>query len=150
MIGKTLISKNDNGERGKKVYYFLTEKAKQLQRLKILESKSAERIATLEIKRRGERHTKIYIFLFHFMEFMRKYPKQLTKQEVSAILTNLQSSENDFVEDEKGEMEYRNGKYEKWKQYKPICNIIISEVEEYYQDKKQKKQYIIAGFLEYR
>jgi DNA-binding MarR family transcriptional regulator len=141
MIGKALISKNDNGERGKKVYYFLTEKAKQLQRLKILESRSAKTMAALEIKRREERHIKIYIFLFHFMEFMRKYPKQRTKQEVSVLLANIQSSENDLVEDKKGEMEYRNGRYEKWKQYKPICNITISEVEEYYQGKKQKTVY---------
>jgi hypothetical protein len=75
------------------------------------------------------------------MEFIRKYPKQRTKQEVSALLSNIQCSENDLVEDKKGETEYRNGRYEKWKQYKPISNIIVSEVEEYDQGKKQKTVY---------
>ena len=133
MIGKALISKDDNGQRGKRVYYFLTEKAKQLQRLKILESKPAENMAGLEIKKREERRVKIYYFLFHVMDIMRKLPKRLTKQEVSVLLADLQSSENDLVEDYKGEVEDR-----KWIQYKPISNVIIGEVERYYQGKKQK------------
>lgn len=141
MIGNALISKNDNGERGKKVYYFLTEKAKQLQRLKILESKPVDNMATLEIKKREERHIKIYIYLFQLMQFMRELPKDLTKQEVSALLANLQFSDNDLVEDDKGEVGDRNGRYTKWKQYKPISNVIISEAEEYYPGKKQKTVY---------
>jgi DNA-binding MarR family transcriptional regulator len=141
MIGKALISKNDNGERGKKVYYFLTGKAKQLQRLKILESNHAENTAAPEIKEREERRIKIYIFLFYAMEIMRKFPKMLTKEEVSALLANLQSSDNDLVEVDKGESGDRNGRYEKWRQYKPISNVTIAEEEEYYQGKKQKTVY---------
>ena len=36
MLSEDYIGKNDTDERGKKVYYFLTEKTKQMERLRIL------------------------------------------------------------------------------------------------------------------
>src|SRR5215470_4454222 len=64
MLSEDYIGKNDTGERGKKVYYFLTEKTKQMERLKILDFKSKKEIAELSNQSKEERRLNAYIVFF--------------------------------------------------------------------------------------
>jgi len=64
MLSEDSIGKNDTGERGKKVYYFLTEKTKQMERLKILDFKSKKEIAELNNQSKEEMRLSAYIVIF--------------------------------------------------------------------------------------
>ena len=73
MLSKEYIGKNDTGERGKKVYYFLTEKTKQMERLKILDFKSKKEIAELNNQSEEEKRLSAYIVIF-FLGLDYDYP----------------------------------------------------------------------------
>src|SRR5215467_6845771 len=64
MLSEGYIVKNDTGKRGKKVYYFLTEKTKQMERLKILDFKSKKEIAELNNQSEEEKRLSAYIVIF--------------------------------------------------------------------------------------
>jgi DNA-binding HxlR family transcriptional regulator len=68
MRDKNLIDRQDSKERGKKVYYFLSEKAKQEQRLKILQFKSQK--GKINLKRESDegRRQKLYFLMLLFLQ----------------------------------------------------------------------------------
>jgi DNA-binding HxlR family transcriptional regulator len=63
---KKLVDCNDIKERGVKVYYFLTEEARQQRRLKILQYKSSKERTRMEIKTNEDRRQAVFILLFLF------------------------------------------------------------------------------------
>jgi DNA-binding HxlR family transcriptional regulator len=63
---KKLVDRNDIKERGVKVYYFLTEEARQQRRLKILQYKSSKERTRMEIKTNEDRRQAVLILLFLF------------------------------------------------------------------------------------
>jgi DNA-binding HxlR family transcriptional regulator len=108
MLSEGYIDKNDTGKRGKKVYYFLTEKTKQLQRLKILEFKSkrkrAEYILYLKSKNEiaesnsqseEERRVNMYLLIFFLTNTLGYTFK--TEEQLNDFLSEAGVSRNDLV-----------------------------------------------------
>jgi hypothetical protein len=79
MLSEGYIDKDDPGGRGKRVYYFLTEKTKQMQRLNILRLKSKKEIAELNNQIEEEKRLNVYLLIF-FVSIHRAYEFKTIEQ----------------------------------------------------------------------
>lgn len=94
MLSEGYIDKDDPGGRGKRVYYFLTEKTKQMQRLKILSFKSEKDITELINQSEGEKrlHALSIFFLSDHIAYQFK-----TEEQLKDFLSEAGVSMNDLV-----------------------------------------------------
>src|SRR5215831_5746175 len=143
MLSEDYIGKNDTGERGKKVYYFLTEKTKQMERLKILDFKSKREIAELNNQSKEERRLCAYIVIF-FLGLGYDYPLK-TEEELKNFLSEAGVSLNDLVLHWKPKALERNGKPYERTIWKTRSGIIISKYEELTPNKNIFYKYPLPG-----
>jgi DNA-binding HxlR family transcriptional regulator len=68
LISKKLVDRNDIKQRGVKVFYFLTEEARQQLRLKILQSKSSKGRTKMELRTNEDRRQLLFILLLLFRQ----------------------------------------------------------------------------------
>jgi DNA-binding HxlR family transcriptional regulator len=128
MLLEGYIGKDDTGERGKKVYYFLTEKTKQMERLRILNFKSKKEIAELNNQSKEERRLSAYIVIF-FLGLRYYYPLK-TEKELKNFLSEAGVSVNDLVLYSKPKPLERNGKPYERTGWETRSDIIIIKYEE--------------------
>jgi DNA-binding HxlR family transcriptional regulator len=143
MLSEGYISKNDTGERGKRVYYFLTEKTKQLERLKILDFKSKKEIDKLSNQSKEERRLSAYIVIF-FLGLSYIYPLK-TEEELKNFLSEAGVSVNDLVLHWKPERLEWKGKPYETTVWKTRSGIIISKYEELTPNKNIFYKYSLPG-----
>jgi hypothetical protein len=94
------IQKNDSGARGKKVYYFLTEEAKQKQRLQILEHLAKKDKKVFDNKTKESKRKKLYLLLL-FLESMMKPRFLPTEDDLSKFLSMIGTSRKHLTVKEK-------------------------------------------------
>jgi hypothetical protein len=145
MLSEDYIGKYDTGERGKKVYYFLTEKTKQMERLKILDFKSKKEIAELNNQSEEERRLTAYLVIF-FLGLGYDYPLK-TEEELKKFLSEAGVSVNDLVLNWNGKPKTleRNGKPYERTVWKTRSDIIISKYEELTPNKNIFYKYSLPG-----
>ena len=85
MWSEGYIKKDDTGQRGKKVYYSITEKTKQMQRLKILSFKSKKEIYELNNQIEEERRLIVYLLIL-FLSYHSAYTFK-TKEQLKNFLS---------------------------------------------------------------
>jgi DNA-binding HxlR family transcriptional regulator len=95
LMSDKLVDRNYVMGRGKKVPYFLTEKAKQQQRLQILEFRSPKERAKLDMKIKKEKRQTLYILLLLFRP--RSSYQFETKQEFENFLSAFDLSRKDLI-----------------------------------------------------
>jgi DNA-binding HxlR family transcriptional regulator len=105
LLSDGYIDKNDTGKRGKKVYYFLTEKTKQMQRLKVLNFKSKKKTAELNDQSEEEKRLNAYLSIFFISEHITYEFK--TKEQLENFLSKARVSMNDLVSRGKPSIEHR-------------------------------------------
>lgn len=128
MLSEGYIDKDDTGERGKKVYYFLTEKTKQLQRLKILKIKSKKQVSELNRLSEEEKRQNMYLMIF-FLGRRTYYPFK-TEGQLRDFLSEAGSSMNDLVLYTRPREHYRDGKRLVLTNWKTGSDIHVTNVED--------------------
>jgi hypothetical protein len=93
MLSEGYIGKNDTGERGKKVYYFLTEKTKQMERLKILNFNAKNDIT--ELNDQSEQEKRLHALLIFFLSDHIAYQFK-TEEQLKDFLSEAGVSMNDL------------------------------------------------------
>jgi DNA-binding HxlR family transcriptional regulator len=112
LIKQKLIDKNETGGRGKKVYYFLTEKAKEAYRAGILEitekKEDNDTKHTQRLRNRFEKESqelmrqKMYLLLFFFGTIDHPVYELHSEMELKQFLSKLGLSRNDLKPIEDG------------------------------------------------
>src|SRR5215831_7620337 len=143
MLLEGYIGKDDTGERGKKVYYFLTEKTKQMERLKILNFKSKKEIAELNNQSKEERRVSAYIVIFFLA--LRYYYLLKTEEELKNFLSEAGVSLNDLILYSKPKPLERNGKPYERTGWETRSDIIIIKYEELTPNKNIFYEYSLPG-----
>jgi predicted transcriptional regulator len=110
LLEQALIDKNDTGRRGGRVYYFLTEKAKDEYRADILELRLSKE-DNVSKRRRSQnsieesealKHQKMFLLLFFFGTVDRPVYQLRTEDELKQFLSNFRLSKNDIKVIEEG------------------------------------------------
>ena len=133
MRDKNLIDRQDSKERGKKVYYFLSEKAKQEQRLKILQFKSQE--GKINLKRESDegRRQKLY---FLMLLFLQNWKPVYGVEGLNIILEDANISEKDLIV-EKKKKEVQGDQHIVSTMFKPISGLVIRKQEIFKESNKE-------------
>jgi DNA-binding MarR family transcriptional regulator len=130
LVTEDLIGRQDSGERGRKVNYSLTQKAKQLHRLKILEFKSDKQRAVLERETREERQKKLYLLLFFFYsKAMPRMTHALNTEQLTHLLAMYRYSIKDLVVTNVTETRLKDGRVLIYTSYEQIGNIQVNKSE---------------------
>lgn len=123
MLIENLLHKSDTGERGKPVYYSLSYKAKQEQRLRILEHISQHQNEDDERETEEQRRQRMYILLF-FLESHAKPEDLATEDKFDEFLAKIHESKKDLVI--KTRRKYHDGTV---MTYEPLMGFRISRHE---------------------
>jgi hypothetical protein len=148
MINNRLIDKNDTGARGKKVYYFLTEKAKQQKRLKILASRSQEEKIQFEMESEVERRQKLYFLLLWFRQNWKPVYRISDERDLDNLLSMVGSSKKDL---EIGRIrdEFEGDEHIIYITFKPISDVVILKDERFKESNKENRKiryhYVLPG-----
>ena len=156
LILNGILERGRDQGRGSIIYYSLTDKAKQQQRLKILTVKPKKERILFEKELEEERRVKLYFLLF--VASVENISRQIQKFEMDQILSNINHSENDLVIKDISKSKFINEDEEavreagfKWSDiifttYKPINGFEFKMIEHFFHGGNEKMRKNLIQF----